>query len=624
MKRKLFTSFIACFLVISFLVPSIPSFAYEGFKVGLEETLDEIYPDAYDYTGRLYKCTTSWFSSWDQTDYSNYMDLSSMTFDPFNNESLWVTGKGSSTGNMTIWCIDLTGAGRPYWSCWTDSTGYQIAAFYQSDPGVQSVPYYVYIYNCLSNSWSQYTTGSISLTTPQMMSSTTNDQNGLEDIPSGQNTVYAFQWASNSTFLWGNVDHVYSYSWWYHEDSHLYNPSALSNIPNNFPLFSYSKYQSTGASSGFIDFFRGGEVYYWNGEDFVDGADTGEESNENHMYFKSCNIGFAEPNNVNSFTQFGGAYVYFKYDVDQWVNDHIDEYYIEIEGTLSLDGHTRSGGTLLRLDPDGCTTVPLSDLFGQDVVNAGVVTYTVNRTVEQNFLQSYLYSMSNATLTRLLQGDSSSGSSGSLLSALTELGNYAASELRSLWVIASTGNTVVCNKNYPENQGGVTLTPHTDFKITLDCNLQDSNGNESGEIGKMFDLYKGSDVVTDSSGLRNEDPYEIDPIGEDFLPDIPNDSTVVNSGSGSVNVYNMTPSEVKLVIDNGLDKFVNWYNTSNEVGTTVNGFWASFGIFKNNPATDLYEEYFGFLPTEFKTIMLGAATIGIVGCVFSMLRRKLT
>lgn len=599
-----------------------------------EIAVEEFGSSLLSLTG-FYQTPASAFSYFDSAFISGFNDVSLFPFNPFSSTSVYMIGSVSN-GNLQIVAFDLSDLDN-FVSSVVTNRGLAIKCSDNENHTLSSINGFRCSYFKDNKTWVSATLSTFTVSFNRQKEYNITDTYET-DYPVSNNKSpiyfyapeddYAFYTdsivfnGSGWSLAYTNADHVYSTDdlWNYFYAPVATQGSSISNYFANICLNSLY----TGVANTVTDFIMNGYVPYFNGTEVVTPEPPViEETNENHMYFKSCTIGFSEPNNVNSFTQFGGAYAYFKYDVDQWISDHIEDYYIEIEGELQIDGRTRSGGTLLRLDPDGCTTVPLSDLFGNDVVNAGVVTYTVNRTVEQNFLQSYLYSMSNSTLTKLLQGDSSSGSSGSLLSGLTELGNYVASELRSLWVIVAPSKTVVCNRNYPESHGGLTLTPHTDFKITLDCNLQDTNGNESGEIGKMFDLFKGSDVVTDSSGLTNDNPFEDDITSDDFLPDVPN-YDVITSGSGSVNVYNMTPSEIKLVIDNGLEKFINWYNTSSEVGTTVNGFWASFGIFKNNPATELYSEYFGFLPSDFKTILLGAATIGIVGGVFSMLRRKLT
>ena len=190
------------------------------------------------------------------------------------------------------------------------------------------------------------------------------------------------------------------------------------------------------------------------------------------------------------------------------------------------------------------------------------------------------------------------------------------------------GKTVTIPKDYDKDVDDLDVVAHSDFKITLSCKLTTNDNLESGSFGKMFDLYKFYDVVTDSTGLRNENPYDDDDEDDDFVPGLPSeDQTVIiksGSGTGNVNVYNMTPAQIKLTIDNGLEKFINWYENDESVGEVNSGFWNSFGIFKNNPASELYEEYFGFLPTEFKTIILGCCTIAIVGGVFCALRKKLT
>lgn len=143
MRLKL-SSIIVGIIVFIYFIPSVPVLAYEGFQVGTFDTLNSLVTDP-ENTQNIYNIDTSFFSSWTEEDYQDYFSLSNMPFNPFINDSLWVLGTGNSTGDLTIWCMDLTQIGSADWSCFTVSTGFCIAAFYNSQPSVTTIPIYIYI-----------------------------------------------------------------------------------------------------------------------------------------------------------------------------------------------------------------------------------------------------------------------------------------------------------------------------------------------------------------------------------------------------------------------------------------------------------------------------------------------
>lgn len=623
--NKKFIAVICAALIICLSVPSVPVLAYDNFKVGTYETLNSLIEDP-ENTTLIYNIDTSFFSSWTQEDYSSFFDLSSMPFDCFNNNSLWILGTGNSQGNLTIWCMDLTSVGEPEWSCYTQGSGFSIAAFYASNPGVSSVPIHIYIYNNISNSWTNYSNSTISLLSEQIRSYYSDNGLLVPDTSATRPYTYSYQWSAGVTtpFLWGNIEHVYSFNYFNHYNSTLY--SNINVIANNFPSFMYANSHEN--KQGMFDFFQGGNVLYWNGEEYIEpDTGSGEESNANHMYFQRCNFGFCEPSNVNQFSSFGGAYFYIDYGLDNWVMDHISDYQIRFHAEASVGSTNYSFTKRYEVDPDNYITVPFSLFDGW--VNPGFSAYVTNRRIDNTFLKSQLYCVVPSNFeqfyTAIANGYYSDSVSSTLQSLMNSGGTGSSGVLLYTGLLSGASITKVV-KQADINQNFINeLFYSNNFKFRVSATLIDKDGNESGLVSREFDIVRGSDTATDNSGLTNENPYESDDDTSDQLPYIPDNETgslVHNGASGFVNNINI-PNDYTVTYRDGVNDFIDWFNKDPEVTGIQNSFWGAMGVFKGNPANELYSDYFGFLPDGFKSIIYGCAGIGIIGGAATVLRKRL-
>lgn len=369
------------------------------------------------------------------------------------------------------------------------------------------------------------------------------------------------------------------------------------------------------------------DLPYYNGSEIItpDGGDSSEvESNENHMYFKSCDIGFAEPSGVNSYNSFGGAYFYIKYSVDDWVRTHINDYDLYFSSTALVGSRQVNGSKRVSLDSDGCICIPFSDIFSgnSSLLSEGFVVATSNSRVEQNFYKSYLYSVSSEKLPSLV-GKFSSVDNNTLSGAWDKLldvyfGNWLLAYTSSGFTNVITDSTMAAIQSV--------ITYYANFKIQTQCYLIDNNDNRSGSVGRIFDLATGSDTSTDNEGLTNDNPYVDDSTNDDYLPDIPSENTYpVSTGQNGTYIQNnlSIPSSYTVTYRDGVNEFIDWYNQDSSVTGIQNTVWGAFGVFRDNPATDLYQEYFGFLPEPFKQVIFGCGTIGIVGGAACVLRKRL-
>lgn len=618
--NKKFIAVICAALIICLSVPSVPVLAYDNFKVGTYETLNSLIEDP-ENTTLIYNIDTSFFSSWTQEDYSSFFDLSSMPFDCFNNNSLWILGTGNSQGNLTIWCMDLTSVGEPEWSCYTQGSGFSIAAFYASNPGVSSVPIHIYIYNNISNSWTNYSNSTISLLSEQIRSYYSDNGLLVPDTSATRPYTYSYQWSAGVTtpFLWGNIEHVYSFNYFNHYNSTLY--SNINVIANNFPSFMYANSHEN--KQGMFDFFQGGNVLYWNGEEYIE-SDTGsgEESNANHMYFNSCDFGFCEPLNVNSFSNFGGAYFYCNYNVDSWVRDHINDYSIVFSAVATIGSRQYNGTVISKLDPDMCLTLPFNAVFS-NFSNLGFSSYVTNKKIDGNYLKTYLYSVDPNNYTGFYNSVSSSSSGNSLSAVLNQLVQSDASSSGAL-VYTSDSFSQVIKQNILTTEFLNTLYFNNNYKFRVQAYLIDDDGNESGAVARLFDIVKGSNTSVDNDGLTNDDPFESDDDSGDTLPIISDNTSSVgySTNGGFVNNINI-PNDYTVTYRDGVNDFIDWFNKDPEVTGIQNSFWGAMGVFKGNPANELYSDYFGFLPDGFKSIIFGCAGIGIIGGAATVLRKRL-
>ena len=307
------------------------------------------------------------------------------------------------------------------------------------------------------------------------------------------------------------------------------------------------------------------------------------ESNVNHMYFDSCDIGFCMPYGIMNTRNFGGSYVYVRYVVDDWIVNHINDYKINVHMTATIDNHTYNGGSTISLDRDGCITIPFIN-FDWPITTYGYQSMITNTEIEQNFCKSYLYSMSNTTF-----------------SNVKNKYNFVNS-----WAQLNTGKYLFSVFN-DEFQGIVQdiSTANFDFNrfnpynILLSVKLVDSEGNESGVVSRRFDLVTGGDTSEDNSGLVNDNPFEPDPDNSDFTPSVPdgNNSTfptiIINNGGTwtgtSTIAFDPGYKELKYDIDQDPD----------------GNFTQYLAPFENNEAGNFVFSFFNKMPIPITIVFIG-------------------
>lgn len=93
------------------------------------------------------------------------------------------------------------------------------------------------------------------------------------------------------------------------------------------------------------------------------------------------------------------------------------------------------------------------------------------------------------------------------------------------------------------------------------------------------------------------------------------------SSGGNAYVSLSIPEKIEIVQDT-LKQFA---ELMSQPADSVQGtFWGFFGLFKENPIADIYGDYFGFLPDDFKDYVLALCGISFGVICFSAIRRRLT
>lgn len=163
--------------------------------------------------------------------------------------------------------------------------------------------------------------------------------------------------------------------------------------------------------------------------------------------------------------------------------------------------------------------------------------------------------------------------------------------------------------------------------VMSDCECDLISGVHSGTAG-------GGYTTDPTTGEVIKVPdYKIGPDQNYLSPTIlPGGSTgeIVVSGSpsnsssnaqGGVANVNVQANPI-INFENGIDTFMDVMNLSKNAETVQEGFWGFFGMFKDNPASELYRDYFGDIPEDFMKFLLACSGICFGLGVFRFVRGR--
>lgn len=621
-------------LVFSVSLSSIDCKAdtYSGFfKAITSEIFEEQYGStALGWVSPQFSRTQSYFSGFSSQDYENFNDVSSLPINPLSDRVIYsLGGWNSATGNVQLIMLDFSSISGDLVSNFTNSAGITVAVNNSSE-NLGSITGYYWGYSTSSHSWYQiYAPFTVTPTRElpsRIVPTFVNPSDDPSPNPDGKMKVSVNQLISNDYYNFYNYSSSALSYLFYTNCQHYYNTNQFwdvyvatdsvtgSTISNNFGKLNLF-------DSLAVDYLDGGFSSYFNGNEVITpdrpDDDVVIENNTNHLYLKNVNAGFCKPKSMKNLSGVGGGYIYISYDFDDWINYHNSSYDFQITSDFNIDD-THSG-TIIRqpLDLQGVTVLPFSDLATlTNWNNENIIFVESNEQILSTYNLGYVYSMPYMKFVEnrnVIQGN---------MTPWVYLTTIAPNENILGYDLSSDFTSAIENLF-------ISQVNHTKFTLTITCKLIDKvSGEESGTFSKTFNLLNGVQNTTSKTIEDNQNPFENS--DDDVQLPIDNEGGGYNTigyGAGNNNqiVNFTTPSDIRLYLDNGLQQFIDLFNSSPDTQLVTNSFWSSFGIFENNPVHELYKEYFdGVIPDDLKDVLIGCATIGIVGGVFCCLRRKLT
>lgn len=622
--NKKFIAVICAALIICLSIPSVPVLADDFIVPGIV-TSDSL--DGYDFglpldswTGGVEgsgaalsnfikpsDCFPYSNSLFDQNNLTSALNkLSSLDIDLDNSYYMLTTNYGTLLTTLDLYVIpmssdisDFIGMYQTYNGSSTGTGSNRCAmAFKSSDTTSTTYPFYHYYTAYSGGVWSNWTTAQT--------------QFGRFSVDN-QNTIFYYLFDGSVGYsynlLYSNADFFFvNYLNWEKAYKDTNNnwvyPSYSFQQFCNFYFGLYSEYPK--GSTGWFNLLN---VPYYNGTEIViPDTGSGEESNENHLFLKNFDIQFCKPYNLaDVYSRAGGGYASFTYDFDSWINSHSSDYEIDIITQIDVDGNTYTYPNVRNLDVSGVLVLPFSGLapsYPWSQENLLFVQYP--NKIFGNYNLGYIYSLTYQKYVNNYNRFLGSGRSNRLFFK----GFDIASDFDD--VLGSQVEQLFSN------------ITHTKFQISFTVTMVDTvSGERSGSYIKTFDLLNGVYNVTSNTIADNTNPFEysdespylpVEDSGGGYLP-----STNNNLVTNNINI----PNDYTVTYRDGVNSFIDWYNQDSSVTGIQNTFWGSMGVFKGNPASELYSEYFGFLPDGFKSVIFGCAGIGIIGGALTVLRKRI-
>lgn len=392
--------------------------------------------------------------------------------------------------------------------------------------------------------------------------------------------------------------------------AYQYENNGGSNLNTSSDLFSID-------TSSLTDFMSD-NLPYNDSDGNIINPDSGVEieSNSNHMYFKSCDLGFCEPYGVIDFSNFGGAYLYAKYTVDDWIVNHINEYSLQFNVVSVIGQRQNSFSYTARLDRNGIVTVPFSSIFVSNSPSAipknnSFVACVSSQKLNSDYNIASLYTLSESNLTNWLNATKSYTTF-----SFSGLGWAALQGKEIQYIVACINDAGTHSLNDGRNAN--TLVQINPYILRVSVRLIDSEMNQSGEYSEKFDLFTGDASTVNSDGLVNHDPFipDVIPDDPDSLPIVPDDKgnsttpvTIINNGgtwTGS-GIISYDPGYRELRDD--------VINSENDWGQYFLPFKDSNGV------GEMFGSFLDNMPVELKVIFIGG--FGVLTCfaIYRFIRR---
>ena len=333
------------------------------------------------------------------------------------------------------------------------------------------------------------------------------------------------------------------------------------------------------------------------------GSNTLKESNKNHLYFKDVQIGLSSG---SSNMDLLGSSVVIGVDVDDWVKNHINDYWVYVSYRI----HIKDSDVTVA-DPSSAygQYLPLRT-FMNDVYTYSIADLFENLPVNQygNFMSYYNHIRSSKSI-KVTNHNGRWNHNGIFPSALRfigyEISDYAIEEVQI--------------PNYSIFDFGL------EVRIVLTDNQNIGSSDTSGVFSKDFDFLHGSSSITKADGLYNANPWEGETNPNDpnnINPNVPSGSISGDGSGASAVAYG---GNVNVTINNN-NKLVGNGAEGNDTESIIDKYNEIFGTFKSSfgelatvGSSQGNNGFMGFLSSTYSFIPGLNYIVICVGVVFSLI-----
>lgn len=604
-------------LIVLFSVPSIPAYAYDGDYVMYLPNSYNLYDGVLSAQSKLIIGNSSNLSNFVQDKFDSINSFMQSNYS--NYDIMHYSGSPSDSGEGYLHIFDGVTNGRVFFYSASQSS----TASYQNCVLISDTPF-TFSYRRVNNNGS--TIGSSPAASPFYQCGTC-VYNGNTYYFAGDNTNFYSTYQYNGQVTFNNTSYA----------SDLQHGTGSVNLRySSFPV--YTAYEdSTIPTSGFLyfkDIYKilegsftpiNDPVNAFTSSGVVEDYDTGIlppevviESNQNHLYFRSVDLGFAEPTNINSFSSFGGAYVYCNYSVDDWVVNHISDYSLQFN-TVSVIGQQQNNFSYtVPLDRNGLVTIPFTDMFSSNnsssavPINSGFVAVIGSQKLGNDYNVAHLYSVANENVPNFVRKLDSEYNYN-----LVDLGWSAlrGGELKYIVSWVTSGGTKSLNSLASWSE--TVVQSFNPFILRIQVKLVTPEG-ESGDYAEKFDLYTGDQTTVATGGLVNPDPFvpEIDPGEGDtpLVPEDPNSTTIIPGGSGNTNISIYGSGNI------GFDP--GYRELKQDIDADPSGnFTAYLDPLKNDSFGEWFLSFINAFPPELKVLLISGSAAGVGFGIYRFVRR---
>lgn len=337
------------------------------------------------------------------------------------------------------------------------------------------------------------------------------------------------------------------------------------------------------------------------------GSSPGVESNINHLYFKDVDIGFCSLRDASTSTllNLGGSNLYIKYSYDNWVDEHISQYWVNVkfdvtQQPIGYDLYTYNGEFRNSANIDGFILKDLRSCASDSAwLERGIINVVYDDVrVKDNYVQNYLYGFPIHSFIENRGRYLHSGRGSRAFGVGSNSGQLAIEDLTS--ALTST----LENASYSR------------FLIRVTVNLVDAEtGEKSGDFVKQFNLINGVSSVEDNSGLKNPNPYNPPSNVDD-----PSENALVPDNNQFPSL--ITQNNITINADGTLSYDIAYDEVKKDVESVNPGDMGSYlAPIKDEGVSDFIWSYIDGMPTVLKTTFVGGAGILVFLGIYRFIRR---